>query len=213
MINIEIVCLNYNIAKKVSESVTKTLIAKGKDAVLYDPYGSLFARVIRLVRTHASLDISKQAKLVLDAAREWDSRYKLYKNMENKENKMVVSPASIAVDAIYTISTARVDMRRVFTKVMLKKLLVPADYIIYVNLPKDVINKFRMSKQWKRRVESNMKGDAVVNRIRLYPEVLQKINKMYKSKCCIVDIEDPDDILSINKRVIEFIEENPMENA
>lgn len=208
MTNVEIVCLNKNIAKRLAEATTKILVASGLDAVTYDPYGTLFARVIRLIRTYSALKISKQAIVLLEAAREWETRLNFYDNLENKDSKTIVAPNSIFVESFYWTTTVRLDIRKIFIKLMLKKLFNRPNYIIYVNIPKDKLQKLRASKQWKRRVEESMRGDGLGNRIKKYPIILEKISKRYGPKCCILEVENPNDIVGISKNISQFILED-----
>lgn len=209
-LNIDVVCLNYNISKRVSEKLVSLLLKESREAIFINPYNSMFSQGLRILRTHEGIDIPKQSNILLDAARDWEIRLSLEESLgpDGLNNKILVSPLSPSVEATFDTLTVRKDIKRVQTRYIVKKMLHKPDYIIYLNMTPELLKVIKEKRVYNRRVELNMKGLGVKVRCKYYPEALQVLSNMLGSKCCIIDIDNPDEILSISMKAIEFLKEN-----
>ncbi len=180
---------------------------EGREAIFINPYNSLFSQGLRILRTHEGIEIPKQSNILLDAARDWDIRLAL---MESRDlnNKILVSPLSPSLEATFDTLTIRKDIKRVQTRYLIKKMFHKPDYIIYLNMTPELLKAIKEKRVYNRRVELNMKGLGVKVRCKYYPDALKVLSGMLGSKCCIIDIVDPDDISTIASKALEFFKEN-----
>lgn len=201
--NIDVVCLNYNVAKRVAKRLVSLLIEEGREAIFINPYGSLFSQALRILRTNEGIEIPTQADLLLDCARDYETRKDLLESIREGTSKILVSPTSPSLEATFTTLTFRRDVSKVFTRYLVKKLLHKPDYVAYLNIDYIIESK----SMYKRKIELNMKGTETQMRGKYYPETLKVLKESIGCNYSIIDVEDLSDIESLARQCLYYFKE------
>lgn len=214
MKSIDIASIDYEFSREIARDVYIRLKELNLDVMFVDPYESTFSQIIQVAKVYANeLGVSRQSIIFLEAARESQVQRDVFEGIKNNDT-IVINPLSFI---LYLISNAKIrkDVNKVLTKNIAKKLSLIPSYIFVLKLNIDEIKKTRKKMMNNsKRITDNMKGQGLKARQTMMIKSLDRINKTYKTKPCIIDVVDSSNKESIVNGIVKFIlEDNTWQNA
>lgn len=208
MKTIEIVMVDHGVGNKVVAQVAKRLKKLTKKKVIHvNPHESLFFQTMRLIRTYAAIDISKQAGLFVDLAKEIQIREEIEDKIEKDDDTILLKTGSFLMTMMSYLYRTGYAVKKVTTKHVIKKFARPADLIIYAKMKFEYFRKKRVKFNAKYRIGDSMKGAGLKWRDIKYKKIMPIITAKYGTKCCIIDSED-ENVEAVIEEIIDVIKES-----
>lgn len=205
MYGIDIVSLDYEFSREVAKRVYIKLKDKEYNTMFLDPYATLFAKVIRLVKSYGvDFNVNKQTQLLIEAAREEHIQDKFLDGLNNSDVK-IVNPHSF-VGLMWVNIFLNEGIKRVLTKHLIRKIGMIPSYVFFLKLNLDDLREHRKKLSLEKTLlTDSLKGVGFKSRQTRWMRACSKMTAVYDTNSSIIEITDKDATDEIAEIIVKTI--------
>lgn len=161
------------------------------DTIVVSRQHCLLCQVLRLLNTYNDINISRQAKLLLDIAKDVQRYEESFRDHENT-NKVIFNFGSTIMDYYYDLQAQIKRLDKVSLKAIFRRLVRKPDFVIYLDFNYNTILARKRKGPRRYKVEISLKGKGLLTKQARMPKVLNTVKEKFGIEYAIINCEGLD---------------------